>query len=476
MSDNKFQKQRSGACAHTYNSHEDPTNLRGHVISHTHTPSSDIKTSRASNTLEDLDESIENSSGDVENPDESMDNAGKMLVDCLGELNLTINRTIKAVIARNANTALEPTGWSPIRKLMTQAQIEEKERELHRSPLGPPILGVLPTITVYKCGDCGIIRTKASTWHTKIGANGAEAAQKFAHLTEIQSQVDAYFDILDPIVGATGELLHDSLSLLNKVDVVTLKELKSPGESTGVRPFCAKQVTKTRNDYFRVITRLICFATRLMLEDLARCSGSPSLHGEIPTRVISLIVALVPQQPFGLGCFSNIGVNFLYLTGYDSGSKVFQHPENYTSLLAGFVFSFRLPLIAACYRYRDRIAVTEPDKADTAFHRYFEYVNRNYLKDSSRTVFGEALSLLAYGKVLFQDAMAANKLYWDEASGYTKLAYKWHAFDILEFRGFVQQMLQSPGDEVSKLPLCEKSESPELPEIVYDMPSETSLG
>ncbi|KAF3316853.1 hypothetical protein TWF173_000856, partial [Orbilia oligospora] len=329
------------------------------------------------------------------------------------------------------------------------------------------------------------------------GGNGLEVAAKFAELTDIPTDLCTEYHILQPIVRATDDLLRSSLGLLPDVDVVTLKELRSPGETTSPRLFCAKQVADTHTEYFKILIRLVCFLVRLqwlkeddlvaigvdldqrtatMIKDLITCADDPALHQQLPDRIIALLIKNILVQPYGLKRFSNLGINFLCLLGYDRESKIFRPPERYTRFLAGFVFAFRLLTLRACFRYRDKMMARDSCNGDAAFQLYFKSLN-GFLKDNSRTVFGEALSLLAYGKALSFDSLSLNKIHWDDTSGYTKLSYKGHIFDIKLFKTFVSEEINILDNLTGELLFClDKTLWPKLPQNIYDVQSETTLG
>ncbi|KAK6334561.1 hypothetical protein TWF730_003775 [Orbilia blumenaviensis] len=331
----------------------------------------------------------------------------------------------------------------------------------------------------------------------QYGGSGSEVAAKYVRLTEVPTDQSPDFEILRPIIKAAETVLYGTLDLISDVDVVTLKELRSPGESTSPRLFCAKQLPATHTAYFRVLIRLLCFLVRLqwlsqkeleligvdvpdktdqLLKSLATCAVDPVLREELPDRIIALFVKCILVQSFGLKRFSNLGINFLCLVGYDRESRIFRPPERYTKFLAGFIFCSRLLCLRACLRYQEKVLAKDPEKGEAPFHAYFESL-KPYLRDNSRSVMGEALSLLAYGKVLSLDVLALNKIHWDDTSGYSKLSYKGHVFDIYLFKKFVADEIRLLGELTGNLLLCDdKSSWPILPPTIYDIQSETALG
>ncbi|KAF3307948.1 hypothetical protein TWF173_002068 [Orbilia oligospora] len=345
--------------------------------------------------------------------------------------------------------------------------------------------------------DIAVEELEEPPWIERTGWSDYADLRVMADLSKLtyKPQVgDRNFNTLNAIFDKTKEILYDCLDLVGRTDRITLRNLRSPSETLSKRPFSNRQHKNTHPRYFAYMARLVCFVIRLtyddddlaatgavlnpniskMAENIKCWAADPRFAKDLKSELGDLMWSLLMEPLYVDLKFGNLTVNFLALMGYCPSNKTFKTPQRFTNTLAGLMFCFRLAGLRACWKAVDE----EEHSSDLTKTETFRATSAEicqHLKDSCYGTASEVLALLACGLFHYRNEAPPGQIQWNTNDNYASLNFKGEKFSIPKFIDLVKYVFVSLDEELNYLLLCNNpGEWPVLPQILYDIPSDSS--
>ncbi|KAK6354484.1 hypothetical protein TWF730_008884 [Orbilia blumenaviensis] len=304
---------------------------------------------------------------------------------------------------------------------------------------------------------------------------------------------------------ATKALLSSSLEYIPKTGVGFLCKISSPNEADDSRPFSAKLVATTLDDYFTIMTRMVVYLCNLLdpeneelnaasgvvfpdeiennLEYIISFAGSGTVSGAdgfspgeleyLGLLILDVIIGLMraPVPVTTESRFEHPVINYLATLGWDEKRGAWRKAELSTRFFAAMTYSTRLCVLRYCWV---KALNTDTDPNDALRSELNAILD--IIKERKGYPMSEWLSQHAYSAAITQHSAGPAKLHWKNDG--TGIWYNGELFCIIKYRSFIKTVPDFMKKQLRELLFLKDDE--EIPTIdiskLFDDPSDTSRG